>query len=164
MASAYGVRKFPGSLSAYGFINRGKLSLTANTTLKPGKHSGRVIVLNAAAGLTLTLPAATGSGTEFTLFVGTTVTSNQYRVNVTGDDAYFGVVLADTDADSADLATVTWAAPSGADQINMNGTTQGGRKGDFLRLVDVAADSWHVFGVIQASGAEVTPFATGQVS
>lgn len=164
MASAYSVRKFTGSVAAFGFINRGRMTLTANTSVKPGRHSGRTIVLNAAAGLTITLPPATGSGTEYTFFIGTTVSSNQYRFNVTGDDAYFGLILADTDADSQDLATHTWAAPSGADQINMNGTTQGGRKGDFIRFVDVAADSWHVFGGIQASGTEVTPFATGQIS
>jgi len=96
-----------------------------------------------------------------------TPTSNQHRIDVTGDDAFFGTLVADTDSDSVDLGTITW--PSGptvtdADRIDLNGTTTGGRKGDWIEVIDIAADSWHVSGTITQSGTEATPFATGAVS
>lgn len=133
-------------------------------TIDPLLHDGRVVALDTAAGTTITLPAATGSGLSLRLVVTVTPTSNQHRIDVVGNDAYFGTIVADTDADSADLATVTWAAPSDADRIDMNGTTKGGRKGDYIDLIDMVADGWHVSGMIQASGTEVTPFTTGAIT
>src|SRR5258708_5324130 len=50
--------------------------ITASTSLTPTGHAGRVVVINAAAGLTVTLPAATGSGAKYICIIGTLVTSN----------------------------------------------------------------------------------------
>ena len=52
----------------------GVKSLTSSTTLIRQIHDGVPLILNAAAGLTITLPAATGSGAIYTFIVGTTVT------------------------------------------------------------------------------------------
>jgi hypothetical protein len=57
------------------------IALTASATLS-AYHADTVVVVNAAAGLTLTLPAASGSGLSFDIMVGTTVTSNTVVVKV----------------------------------------------------------------------------------
>lgn len=126
-------------------------------------HHNRTVLLDTAAGTTITLPAATGSGLRFRLAVTVAPTSNQHRVNVTGNDAFVGTInILDLDS----TAQAAFAAGSDADQINLNGTTTGGKIGDWLTFEDVLADRWHVMGQLQCpAGSNVaTPFATGQVS
>lgn len=118
-------------------------------------HDGKVITLNRAAGITVTLPAATGSGTRLLFVVGTTFTSNGV-IQVTGDDTMTGNALLAQDA--ADTA-VMFEAGATADTITMNGTTTGGLKGDRVELIDIAADLWSVHYVGAATGTEATPFS-----
>lgn len=135
--------------------------VTAATTLDPDTHAGRIIVFNDADGATITLPAATGSGNSYEFVVGVTATSNQHRVNVTGDDAMVGVVHVAQDGGDTSIA---FEAGADTDQINMNGSTQGGIRGDWFKVTDILADLWAVQGNIQATGTEATPFVTGQVA
>lgn len=136
----------------------------ATLTIDPLLHDGRVIALDTAAGTTITLPAATGSGARFKFVVTVRPTSNQHRIDVVGNDAYFGTLVVDTDADSVADATITFNAAADSDRIDLNGTTKGGLKGDFIEIVDMVADGWHVYGVLSATGTEVTPFTTGAVA
>ena len=154
-------RRFGANVIAKSFICNGLKTLTASTTLTRKAHAGRPIVISAAAGLTLTLPAATGSGDSYEIIIGTSVTSNAYIINVVGNDAMFGNALLTQDA--ADTA-VMFEAAADTDQISMNGSTKGGLKGGFIRLIDIAADTWFVKLESGATGTEATPFATGQVS
>lgn len=133
----------------------------ATLTFDPLIHDGRVITLNRAAGVTVTLPAATGSGVRGLFRVGTTVTSNQYRINVTGNDAFFGQINVSDSDDNTDLL---FRAGADADQINLNGSTQGGLKGDWIEVEDIAADVWFVRGATAGNGSPATPFATGQIT
>lgn len=135
----------------------------ASLTLTAATHSDRIILLDTAAGTTITLPAATGSGATFRFNVTVTPTSNQHRINVVGNDEFVGVLM--VTQDSADTALIFDAADAGDnDQINMNGTTQGGRIGDWVELIDISTDNWHARGVLSGSGIEATPFVTGQVT
>lgn len=124
-------------------------SVTASATL-PSVDSGSTVVLNAAAGLTITLPEATGSFAKYRLAIGTTVTSNSYIVQVTGDDVMAGMAHM-TDADFNTAAT--------SDTITMNGTTKGGIAGGVIELEDIAADTWSVSARLPASGTVATPFS-----
>ena len=133
-------------------------------TLTRLSHGGRLILLDTAAGSTITLPAATGSYTHFDFVVTVTPTSNQHRINVVGDDAFLGVAWVATDADSVDLSTHSFEAATDTDQINMNGTTTGGVIGARVSVIDVLADRWSVQIHTAATGTEATPFSTGQVS
>ena len=46
------------------------------------------------------------------------------------------------------------------DTITLNRTTTGStRKGEYVELIDMATNLWHVQGVIAATGAEATPFS-----
>src|SRR4051812_33535898 len=71
----------------------GRLStLTASTTLDDS-YDDKVVLLDALAGLTVTLPTATGSGWKCRILVKTTVTSNSYIIQVNNStDAFQGFV------------------------------------------------------------------------
>jgi hypothetical protein len=132
------------------------ISLTASATLTP-YHAGTVVTLNAAAGLTVTLPAAAGSGRRYELVVGTTVTSNNYVVQVaSASDVMSGVCI--NAADAGDTAVV-YETAADSDTITMNGTTKGGYKGDRIILTDVASNLWHVSIIGAATGTEASPFS-----
>lgn len=135
----------------------------ATLTLTVAAHSGKIIALDTAAGSAITLPAASGSGAVFNFVVTVKPTSNQHRISVVGNDAFFGSVN-NLDVDGA--AQGGFAAGSDADQLNLNGTTTGGQKGDWIRLVDMVADGWCAFGqvVCPAGSNPATCFATGQVT
>lgn len=142
-------------------INTAAVAGGSSLTLTSATHGGKTILLDTAAGTTITLPAATGSGTRFTFIVSVAATSNQHRINVVGNDAFFGGVFQGNDSDNT---TVMWPTGADADQMNMSGTATGGVKGARYILEDAATDAWSVIGWSDASGTEATPFATGQVS
>lgn len=139
-----------------GFVN-----ITAATTLNAADHAGRLMRFNVAAGVTVTLPAATGTGNRYRFCVNTTVTSAADIVQVTGDDAFFGNIVGAADGGNTVNA---WEAGADADQISLNGTTTGGVAGDYFEVTDIAADRWIAWGIISQTGTEATPFLTGQVA
>lgn len=133
-------------------------NVTASTLAVSGLSSkGKRYTINAAAGCAVTLPAATGSGDVAEFVIGTTITSNSTTIAVTGDDIMVGqAIVAQDDASNVNIAFET-AADS--DTITFNGSTTGGIKGDLVRLVDIAADTWLVTIIMSATGTEATPFS-----
>lgn len=142
-------------------INSAAVAGGSSLTLTVAAHDGKTILLDTAAGTTITLPAATGSGARFTFVVSVAATSNQHRINVVGNDAFFGGIVQGNDSDNT---TVMWPTAADADRINLDGTNTGGVKGARYIIEDVATDSWSIIGWSDASATEATPFATGQVS
>lgn len=133
------------------------ISITASKTLATS-DSGALLVVSAAAGLTLTLPAASGTGRTFDILVGTTVTSNSVIVQVaSASDTMTGVCV--NAADGGDTA-VAFETTATTDTITMNGTTTGGVKGDRIELIDAESGLWSVRIVGSATGlTEATPFS-----
>lgn len=132
------------------------IAVTASTTLGP-THADTVVVVGAAAGLTLTLPASAGTGRVFTIEIGTTVTSNNVIVQVANStDVMRGVCLTSQDAGDT-IASFETASTS--DTITLNGSTKGGITGDLITLTDAATGFWHVDMRVSATGTEVTPFS-----
>ena len=134
------------------------VSATAATLdVTAADHDGKIIVLNRAAGVTATLPAATGSGAVFRFTVGTAVTSNSDIIKVADN----------TDVMSGSLYVTDQAAGTGtefsttitSDTITMNGSTTGGLAGGVLTLIDIATNLYAVQGNIIATGVEATPFS-----
>lgn len=142
-------------------VNNALVAGGSTLTVTAAAHDGKCIALNTAAGTTITLPAATGSGASFCFIVTVAATSNQHRITVVGNDAFFGGIFQGNDTDNT---TVMWPTAADADQINMSGTATGGVKGARYYLTDAVTDGWSVVGWSDASGTEATPFATGQVS
>ena len=130
---------------------------TATATLNRNTHSGCMNTINAAAGLTLTLPAASGSGDVYRFFVGTTVTSNNVVIQVAnGSDTMAGLAI--SAADGGDTANA-WETASTSDTITLNGTTKGGVLGDMITLEDVAANKWAVQIISSSTSTEASPFS-----
>jgi len=123
------------------------------------EHAGRTLLLGEVGGnaaCTLTLPAATGSGAVYKFIVSVTNTSN-YKIQVVGDDTIDGIMMY-LDEDGTNVSAFPTVAAS--DTITLNGGTTGGIVGDYLELIDIAADQYHVRGVMRvAAGANpATPF------
>jgi hypothetical protein len=131
---------------------------TASTlTLSAATHGNKLVKLNRAAGIAVTLPAASGSGVRFKLYVGTTVTSNTSTVKVANaSDTMVGFVhqFADggTTANFYEIGSTT-------DTITMDGTTRGGIIGDVIDICDVATNLWLVEVRQSATGVEATPLS-----
>lgn len=134
------------------------ISISAATTLNRATHAnGPLLKFSAAAGATVTLPAAAGSGDRYRFMVETTVTSNSDKIQVANaTDVMTGLIV--TAQDSADTVT-GWETASTSDTITLNGSTSGGIKGDYIELEDVASGLWRVLGHTSATGTEATPFS-----
>lgn len=131
------------------------IAKTASFTLDRRVHADNWVKCDAAAGMTVTLPASAGTGDVFKLVVGTTVTSNNFIVQVAnGTDVINGGV-----AISTDIAGITMLASGTDDTITMNGSTKGGVKGSWVKLTDVATGLWVLEGFLVSTGAEATPFS-----
>lgn len=135
----------------------------ATLAIAAATHAGKLVTINKADGITVTLPAATGTGNRYRFQVGTAVASSQIRFNVTGNDSMAGIAYMHDE----DTAAVSGFRASGdADQMDLNGGTKGGQVGDIVEFEDVAADKWSVLAFLSvvAGSNPATPFATGQVS
>lgn len=129
----------------------------ATLTVTAASHDSKTVTLNRAAGIAVTLPAASGSGERFRFIIGTTVTSNSTTIKVANSsDTMVGVGMQAADGGS----TVNfWEAGGTDDTITFNGTTTGGIKGDLVELEDIATNLWHVRVLGSATGTEATPFS-----
>lgn len=129
----------------------------ATLALTEATHDNKVVTLNRAAGIAVTLPAATGSGAKFLLVVGTTFTGAS-SVKVVGNDIMKGTAILFADAGDT---VVAFNTASDSDTIDLLGTANstGGISGASIDLVDIAADTWWVRYVSDAGGTEATPFS-----
>ena len=134
------------------------VNVTAATlTVTQATHAGRVVTLNRAAGITVTLPAASGSGSVYTFVVGTAVTSNSDIIKVANSsDTMTGRAFVISDNSAAVLG---YATASDSDTITLNGTTTGGLKGDRIVITDAATNLFSVLVQSAATGTEATPFS-----
>jgi hypothetical protein len=138
--------------------NLGVISLTAATaTVNADGFAGRTIALNRAAGVTVTLPAATGSGYSYDFIVGTTVTSNGYIIRVANStDIFAGYAILSQDAGDT---LVMFETAADSDTITMNGVGTGGLRGARVSIVDIAAGVFAVQVISTATGTEATVFS-----
>lgn len=128
---------------------------TATLTLVQATHSGRLLVQNRAAGTTFTLPASTGTGATYHIFVETTITSGGVIVNTAGTDIFAGGISVAKTSDGSDFNGNSTANKT----FTLNGTTTGGIAGSFVEVQDVATGIWSVQGYAPASGTLATPFS-----
>lgn len=125
-------------------------TITAATATLSDYHAGGLVIVNRAAGCTITLPSATGSGYKYEI-----VTINDQTgdlvINAASGDTMMGIAM-------TDMTGVIWPTTDTTAKITLNGTTSGGLKGARVTLRDVATDLWQVEVVSEASGTEITPF------
>jgi len=145
--------------STAGFISgSGSLvTVDADVTLTAASHAGRTMRLDVASGATVTLPAATGTGNIYKFFVKTTITSNDYIIQVaSADDTMAGVAMVANDGGATASIFETVAA---SDTITLDGSTTGGILGGQIELQDVASGVFSVVIRQAATGSEATPFS-----
>lgn len=120
-------------------------------------HDKKIITLNRAAGVTATLPAASGSGAHFTFLVVTTTTTNGYIIKVANaSDTMAGQAF----MEEAGGSTASVFPASGTDDtMTLNGGTKGGLIGDRIEFIDADANLWIVQGFLTTTGTEETPFS-----
>ena len=113
------------------------------------EHAGRTCLLGEVGGnalVTLTLPDATGSGATYK-FIVTVVNSSSYVIKVPDANNTIDGIMLYLDEDGT--AVTGFPTVAASDTITINGGTTGGQIGDYLELVDIATDQWHVRGVMR---------------
>jgi hypothetical protein len=129
-------------------------AVTSATLSVTSSYNGTVIPLNRAAGVTVTLPAATGSQAVYRFVLSTAVTSNSTVIQVANSTD----VMAGSAAVGGSTGSVFSTLPA-SDTITMNGSTTGGLAGSFIELIDIAAGDWIVRAALVGSGSPATPFS-----
>ena len=131
--------------------------ITAATyQIRAGDH-GKTLMLNRAAGMTLTLPADT-------IFVGFTVKmvvrdtfTGTWEVTGAADgDLFFGGIFVTSVAAKTDRF-----GPNGSsnDTLKANSDAKGRLSGGWVNFTCMGPNEWLVDGVLAAGGTPVTPFA-----
>ncbi len=128
-------------------------SVTSATLTVTDAYNGQIIPLNRAGGMTVTLPAATGSQAVYRVLVGTTFTSSGIIQVANSTDTMNG--LASVGGGTAAL----FGTLPASDTITMNGSTTGGLAGSYIEFVDIAAGDWIVNAALVGSGTPATPFS-----
>lgn len=132
---------------------------TTATTLAvtTASHDGKVVTVNSAAPIAITLPASSGSGSRFTFVIGTAATATAHTIKVANTTDIMAGVSVIAQTDTAQVGGFLTTATD--DTISLNGTTKGGLKGDKIEIIDVASGVFQVSIVGGASGTVVTPFS-----
>lgn len=146
------------TIDAAGAVIAGGAALTLTRAL----HDGKVIALDTLAGTIITLPVATGSGMRVRCIITVIATSVSHKIQVTGAaDTMTGMIMSVSDDAGFPVKGYTADATAGADTITLNRSTTGSTvKGEWIDLIDIAANVWAVAGMIAATGTEATPFSS----
>jgi hypothetical protein len=114
-------------------------TLTGATTLT-AEDSGKVFILNAAAGAQVTLPAvADAAGQNYRFIVGALFATTAWTIKAASNKIQGGVIVDSVNVPAADENTITFSAS--ADTI-----------GDFVEL-NCDGTNWYVFGLGTSAGA-----------
>lgn len=131
------------------------ITTTAALSLTRNLHAGTVVVLNSTTGRTITLPASTGKGDVYSVYILTTVSSGNHVIQVANStDVMNGAIGLTTD-----IAGSVMPASATSDTITMNGSTTGGVAGSNVTFTDVSAGFWKINGDLVCTGTEATPFS-----
>ena len=160
-----GATTLTGALTLAGTITGIKpvvTNVTASTLAPTAAVSGTIYTLNRAAGVTVTLPAPV-VGLSYVFYIGTTITSNSYKVITdAGTTLLLGAVMG-IDTDSSD-ALAAWRGNGtthiALTQASASTNATGGILGSWTRFTCVATTLWLTEGVINQAGTAATPFAT----
>ena len=129
-------------------------TVTAATLAVTSDSNGQTINLSRAAGIVVTLPAATGSKAVYTFVVATAVTSNDYVIQVANASDTLNGLSSVGGTTGAVFSTV-----AASDTLTMNGTTTGGLVGSYVQVTDIAANEYLVSAALVGSGTPATPFS-----
>ncbi len=124
-------------------------TFTGDDAITETEHAGRTLLLGEVGGnalVTLTLPDATGSGATYK-FIVTVVNTSTYVIKAPDANNTIDGIMMYLDEDAT--AVTAFPTVAATDTITLNGGTTGGQIGDYLELVDIATDQWHVRGTMR---------------
>jgi len=136
-----------------------RLVNTTATTLAvtAALHDGKIVTINSAAPIAVTLPGATGSGAKFTFVVGTVATATAHTISTgTTTGNFYGVSVIQSTATNDVMGYATTATDN---TISLNGTTKGGYVGTMIEIQDIATDTYTVQMAPKVTGSIATPFS-----
>ena len=137
-------------------------SITESTTLTANLHN-RTLLIDNAAGLTITLPTATGSGTLYRLVTLTGLTSGSLVIQVAAstDDTFVGTIIQhDTGAPPPSPISMVATKTNDYDTITFSSTTSGGQAGDEMIIQDIGSQTWFLGGRVIAANSAANPFTS----
>jgi fructose-specific component phosphotransferase system IIB-like protein len=142
------------------FANNGLVAVTASTlALTAAAHAGRLVTIDRAAGMVITLPVSAGTGDVYELFImSTTAGTTTIKVPAASVAIMKGFAILGQDSGNA---TEFYATAADTDTITLyvSGSTTGGIAGARVTLRDVATAVWAVEYFSDAAGSEATPFS-----
>lgn len=148
-----------GSVNSSNIDNRPLLITTSTYTLDHA-DANKYIIIDRAAGSTVTMPASLGNGDIFKFIIATTVTSNNITIQVANtSDVFVGNALMCKDGGSS-VDGFESSATAGADSFVLNGTTTGGYAGDMMEIVDMKTNKFFAKYIGAGTSTEATPFAS----
>lgn len=137
-------------------LNPGVVAAGSTLSLSKALHDGKTILLDTAAGSTVTLPASAGTGAKFKFFESLAPTSNSHVIKVQNSTD----VIQGTIAVAATAGGTAFPTTSTSDTVTLNRTTTGGAtRGATIEFEDVAVGVWSVKGYTNGSGTVATPFS-----
>jgi hypothetical protein len=164
MANEFSFQKADGSFQT----EDGRIVAAASATLAAtrAKHDDKTVRLGrAAGGVTVTLPAALGSGARFRFVIGTVLSSGSYIVKVANATDYMrgqAFMCNDTDASVSGFETAnTGTVATETDTVTLNGGTTGGAVGDLIEVEDIALRVWRLRCSLTGTGSEASPLSAG---
>lgn len=120
------------------------------------QHSDKIVVVDSAAPITITLPAAAGTGAKYTFVINTAATATSHVITCGTLDILKGAAhVASTTTDDVD----TFLTTATDDKLELNGTTKGGLGGDRIEIIDSKLSVYHITAWLCGSGTIVTGFA-----
>jgi hypothetical protein len=148
-------------------INLGTGGAFATPIVLTAADSGKVYLLDDAAGLDFTLPAVTAAnvGMTFKFLLQTEPTSNSYRWTAQAADLLIGrIIIFDKDVvEGSTEALLQLNRPDGTDDLicTITGTddTQGSLVGGSVEFTAITATRWWVEGILIGDGALATNFS-----
>lgn len=164
-ASKAAIADSNGNIRGLGVLDAAAVAAGATKTLTAA-NAGNIIAWDTLGGSVVTLPAATGSGVWFMLYVKTLATSNSHILYCSdanggaGTNNFIGIIQG-VRTDSGN-ALGAFAAASNSNTITLNRTnTVSVNKGEFVVVRDVASTLWLVErSMLSATGgAFATPFS-----
>ncbi len=132
----------------------------ASLAVDEATHDGKIITLDRAGGIAVTMPEATGSGMVITFIVITKFTTDG---TITLADLVNTALIGQAsivDSDTTDLIHMFTPAAT-EDLVTLDGTNTGGGLGCRIQYIDLATDVWSV-QIVEAVGgtAPATPFTS----
>lgn len=133
--------------------------LTSSKTLAISDMN-RTYVINAAAGLTITLPTITAQdvGLWIRTEIMTSISSVNFGIDTDGTDYFHGHVFISSATDYV-LEQKYFASGATNTHMDMDSTTDGGLIGGKLFIQANSLGSWTVLGTLHGSGTLATPFS-----